>query len=45
MVVIVLLCVAVMLCGAVEGKPVGYAVMGLATGALLLEVLGPHVFR
>jgi len=45
MVTIVLLCVAMILVGAVEPKPVGWVVLTLAVLALLFEVLGPHLFR
>ena len=45
MVAIILICVALILVGAVESKPSGWVVMALAIIALLLTVLGPHVFR
>lgn len=46
MVVIILLCVALVLVGAVEAKPVGWVVLALGVIALLLEVVGPHaIFR
>ncbi len=45
MVVIILLCVALILVGAIESKPVGWVVLALATIALLLEVVGAHPFR
>ncbi len=45
MIPIVLLCVAVILVGAIEAKPVGWVVLALGTLALLFEVLGPHWLR
>jgi len=45
MITIVLLCVAMILVGAVESKPVGWVVLALGTLALLYEVLGPHLIR
>jgi len=45
MVVLVLICVALILVGAIESKPVGWVVLALAVIALLLEVLGPHLLR
>lgn len=45
MVVIILLCVALILVGAVSGKPTGWVVLALAVVALLLQVLGTHAFR
>jgi len=45
MITIVLLCVALILVGAVESKPVGWVVLALAVLALLFEVLGPHLLR
>jgi hypothetical protein len=45
MIVIVLLCVAMILVGAVEAKPVGWVVLALAVIGLLFEVLGPHLLH
>lgn len=45
MIPIVLLCVAVMVIGATEGKPAGWVVLGLGVLALLMQVLGPHFLR
>lgn len=36
----VLVCIALILVGAVQGKPIGWVVLGLALLALLLYVLG-----
>lgn len=36
----VLICIAVILLGATQGKPLGWVVLGLAVLALLLYVLG-----
>lgn len=41
MVVFILICVALILVGAVEAKPVGYVVLGLALLALLIQFFGP----
>lgn len=40
LVVTILLCVALILVGAIEAKPVGWVVLALATIALLLAVMG-----
>lgn len=45
MIPIVLICVALILVGAIEAKPVGWVVLALAVLALLFEVLGPHLLR
>lgn len=42
---LVLVCVALILVGAVEPKPVGWVVLSLAVLALLFAVLGPHLLR
>ena len=42
MVAIILICVALILVGAIEAKPYGWVVLTLALIALLLTVLGPH---
>jgi len=45
MVAVILICVALILVGAIEPKPYGWVVLVLAVLALLLTVVGPHVFR
>lgn len=41
----ILMCVGLILAGAVESKPVGWVVLALGVVALLLLVLGPHIIR
>jgi hypothetical protein len=38
--VLILICIALILVGAVSGKPIGWVILTLATIALLLAVLG-----
>jgi hypothetical protein len=39
LVVIILICICLILVGAIESKPIGYVVLGLSVLALLLAVL------
>jgi hypothetical protein len=43
MIVVILLCICIIIVGAVLGKPTGWVVLALGVLALLLEVLGPHL--
>lgn len=45
MVATILVCVGLILAGAVEAKPVGWVVLALGVVALLYVVLGPHIVR
>lgn len=42
MLITILILVALILAGAIIGKPVGWVVLGLAVIALLLLLVGPH---
>jgi hypothetical protein len=42
-IVVILLCICVVIIGAVLDKPTGWVVLALGVLALLLEVLGPHL--
>lgn len=43
--VVILLCVAIILNGAVSAKPIGWVVVGLGVLAFLLELLGGGHWR
>jgi hypothetical protein len=45
MIALILICVAVILVGAVQTKPTGWVVLTLAVLALLFTVLGSHFLK
>jgi hypothetical protein len=43
MLITILICIAIILAGAVESKPVGWVVLTFGVLALLLEIGGAHI--